>query len=139
MLQALGTLFPQLSSFTLVILEDSVGWGLEMSFLQRLRVLLVQNVLLLQRATACSEVQHRQLYFLLAQQPNAHVPGRGSFLGSFPLFTLWVHLLQALGGLSLQQVDDVEVGGERRVAFYGSVRSGGWASWPASGSLRLCC
>lgn len=55
MLQALGTLFPQLSSFTLVILEDSVGWGLEMSFLQRLRVLLVQNVLLLQRPAACSE------------------------------------------------------------------------------------
>ena len=56
MLQALGTLFLQLSSFTLLILgEDSVGWGLEMSFLQRLRVLLVQNVLLLQRPAACSE------------------------------------------------------------------------------------
>lgn len=56
MLQALGTLFPQLSSCTLLILgEDSVGWGLEMSFLQRLRVLLVQNVLLLQRPAACSE------------------------------------------------------------------------------------
>lgn len=88
---------------------------------------------------------------MLAQQPNAHVPGRGSFLGSFPLFTLWVHLLQALGGLSLQQVDDVEGGGGAQSRIL-RVSPEWWVGVvvvtchhprlqgrPASGSLRLCC